>query len=62
MDNIIKKLLIFASLIFISGCDITGLIVRDGEKIVYTFTWPIILVLFIITVAILWIIRYFIKK
>lgn len=62
MTNTFKKLLIFASLIFINGCDITGLIVRNGEKITYSFTWLNILILFIIIAVILWIIGHFTKK
>ena len=57
-----KKLLVFISLIFISGCNITGLIIRDGEKITYYFAWANILVIFIIVVAILWIVKSFIKN
>ena len=62
MIKTIKKLLSPLSLISITGCNTTGLIVREGEKIIYPFTWAMIIALFIITIAILLIIRYFIKN
>ena len=58
----IKKLLIPLSLISLTGCDITGLIVKEGEKTVYYFTWFSIIVIFVATIIILWIIRYFAKN
>lgn len=62
MSNIAKKLLIPLSPIFISGCSVMNHGSNKGENVFYTFTWPTILITFIITTAILWVIRYFVKN
>jgi len=62
MIKTIKKLLIPLSLSSLTGCDMTGLVVKDEGKIVYTFTWTTILILFVATIIILWLIRYYIKN
>ncbi len=62
MGSIAKKLLIILSPIFISDYYIMNHGSNNGENVFYTFTWPTILLIFIITIAILWIIRYFIKN
>lgn len=57
-----KKLLAFLFLFFISGCSITGLIADNEGKKMYVFTWAAILILFVISLIILWLMRYIIKN
>lgn len=61
MNRITKKILIFLSQIFVSGCNITGFIVKDGDKIIYHFTWVNIGLLLIITLVILWVVRHYLR-